>query len=187
MATPMMRIKKVLEKELHPQGIKLNRPRGGRIYGWVISEAFEGVSAVDRFQKIWQPLDRHLSPEDHARISALFGVTPGEHMKLFEKRPHPRPNNHRYSSRKLTALMTRVKKVLAQEFALREIELERTETGKVWGQVTSRSFTRQSSEARLNRIRKLLEERLSGDDLDHVLFIWPFTPRERKMLIDEQG
>ncbi|MEK7728788.1 MAG: hypothetical protein AAB354_10275 [candidate division KSB1 bacterium] len=186
MATPMMRIKKVIEEKLRPQGVKLSRMRGGRIYGWVISEAFEGVSEVDRFQKIWKPLDRHLASKDHAQISILFGVTPSEHTKLFEKTPRPSLNNHRYSSHKLAGLMRRARKALAQEYALGEIELRRTDTGRIAGQITSRSFARQDEHKRLDRIRKLLEENLTAEDLEHVGVIWLLTPRERKILIDEE-
>ncbi len=186
MATPMIRIKKVIEEKLRPQGVKLSRMKGGRIYGWVISEAFEGVSEVDRFQKIWTRLDRHLAPKDHAQISILFGVTPSEHTKLFENVPRTRRNNHRYSSHKLAGLMRRVRKALAQEFALSEIELRRTDTSRVAGQITSRSFARQDEHKRLDRIHKLLEKNLTAEDMEHVGVIWPLTPRERKILIDEK-
>lgn len=82
--------------------------------------------------------------------------------------------------------MRRVRKTLAQEFALGEIELRRTETGRIAGQITSRSFARQDEHKRLERIQKLLEENLSAEDLEHVGVIWPLTPRERKILIDEE-
>lgn len=51
MATPMMRIKKVIEEKLRPQSVKLSRIRGGRIYGWVISDSFEGDPKLIAFKK----------------------------------------------------------------------------------------------------------------------------------------
>jgi acid stress-induced BolA-like protein IbaG/YrbA len=182
----MIRIKKVLEKELHPQDIKLSRPRGGRIYGWVISEAFEGVSTVDRFQKIWQPLDRQLSSKDHAQISALFGITPKEQIKLFEKRPRPRATNHPSSARELARLMMRVRKTLAQEFSPRTIELKPTPFGKITGWVTSDSFDGQSEFERMQRIFKLLNEHLSSKDREQVSVIWPITRLERRVLLEDK-
>ena len=80
----MMRVKKVLAKEFSPKGIKLERTKSGRISGWLISKSFEGQAAVDRQQRLWKLLDKHLDPEDNARIVGIFTVTPLEHKMLFE-------------------------------------------------------------------------------------------------------
>jgi stress-induced morphogen len=83
MATPMTRIKKVLEKEFSPKGIKLERTKSGRISGWVISKSFEGLSAVDRQHKIWKLLDKNLNPDDRDRIVGIFTITPVERKMAF--------------------------------------------------------------------------------------------------------
>jgi acid stress-induced BolA-like protein IbaG/YrbA len=186
MATPMMRIKKALEKEFSSKEIKLERTKGGRISGWVISESFENLAEVDRFQKIWKVLDKYLDPEDHSRVLSIFAMTPYERKTMDENWKNHRPVTPRYRGRKLAAFLARVRNVLEQEFAPREIELKRTPGGRVTGWITSKSFARQSETERVRRIWKLFDEHLTPEERDHVSFIWPLTPLERKVLLEEE-
>jgi len=186
MVTTMTRIKKALEKEFSSQAIKLDRAKGGRITGWVISDSFENQSEVDRFQRIWKLLDKYLVGEDHSRISIIFGVTPLEQKRLEENGKSRSPINNHYRGRQMTALLTRVRKVLEKEFAAREVELKRTQSGKVTGWVTSDSFDGQSEFERMQRVFKLLDEHLSAKDREHVSVIWPITRLERKVLLEDE-
>ena len=86
----------------------------------------------------------------------------------------------------MATLITRVKKVLENEFTSREIALERTQSGKVTGWVTSDSFDGQSEFERMQRIFKLLNEHLSTKDREHVSVIWPITRLERKVLLEDE-
>ncbi len=86
----------------------------------------------------------------------------------------------------MATLIARVKKVLENEFASREIALERTKSGKVTGWITSDSFDGQSEFERMQRIFKLLDERLSAKDREHVSVIWPITRLERKVLLEDK-
>jgi stress-induced morphogen len=186
MATTMTRIKKALEKEFSPKEIKLDRTKGERITGWVISDSFEGQPEVDRFHRIWKLLDKYLAGDDHGQISIIFGVTPLEQKRLEENWKPRQSINNLYRGRKLTALLARVRKVLEKEFVHGEIELKRTKNGRVSGWITSKSFTRQSESERVQRIWKLFDEHLTPEEREHISFIWPFTPLERKVLLEDK-
>jgi stress-induced morphogen len=186
MATTITRIKKALEKEFSPKEIKLDRTKGGRITGWVISDSFEGQPEVDRFHRIWKLLDKYLAGEDHSQISIIFGVTPREQKRLEENGKPRRPLNNLYRGRKLTALLARVRKVLQKEFDPGEIKLKRTQNGRVSGWITSKSFARQSETARVQRIWKLFDEQLTPEEREHLSFFWPLTPLERKVLLEDE-
>jgi len=86
----------------------------------------------------------------------------------------------------MATLIMRVKKVLENEFASREIALERTHSGKVTGWVTSDSFDGQSEFERMQRLFKLLDDHLSAKDRERVSVIWPITRLERKVLLEDE-
>ncbi len=86
----------------------------------------------------------------------------------------------------MVAPITRIKKALEREFAPREIQLERTKNGRVTGWITSASFDGQSEIERMQRILKLFNEYLSSDDRSRISAIWPITPLERKVLLEDE-
>ena len=59
------------------QELTLNDDDG--IIGILVSREFEGVEAIDRQDRIWDVLDRSLTPEERRRVQIIVAATPDEH------------------------------------------------------------------------------------------------------------
>ena len=58
--------------------VHLQSSRGGKVTGYIISEAFRGESQINRQNQLWAELERALSPEELAQVSAILTMTPAE-------------------------------------------------------------------------------------------------------------
>jgi acid stress-induced BolA-like protein IbaG/YrbA len=87
MATLMARVQKVLEKEFSPKEILLEPVGHGMVDGWVISKSFDGLSGLERQQKIHGLLDKYFNSEDRRRILTIFTLTPLEKRIIIDEDP----------------------------------------------------------------------------------------------------
>ena len=87
MATLMERVQKVLEKEFSPNEILLEPARHGMIDGWIISKSFDGLSDLERQQRIHGLLEKHFDVEDRRRILTIFALTPLEKKIIIDEDP----------------------------------------------------------------------------------------------------
>lgn len=51
---------------------------GGKVAGYIISEAFRGESQINRQDQLWAKLRQHLRPEELIQIVAVLTMTPTE-------------------------------------------------------------------------------------------------------------
>ncbi|MDZ7361616.1 MAG: BolA family transcriptional regulator [candidate division KSB1 bacterium] len=87
MATLMARVQKVLEKEFSPKEILLESAGHGRVDGWIISKSFDGLSGLERQQKIHGLLNEHFNAPDRRRILTIFTLTPLEKRIIIDEDP----------------------------------------------------------------------------------------------------
>lgn len=87
MATLISRVQKALEKEFSPKEILLESARRGMVDGWIISKSFEGLSSLERQQKIHKLLDQYFNLKDRQRILTIFTFTPLEKKILIDEDP----------------------------------------------------------------------------------------------------
>ena len=83
----------------------------------------------------------------------------------------------------MVTAMKRIKKVLANEFSSKEIQLDRTKSGSISGWVISKSFESLSAIDRQNRVWKLLNEHLDPEDRECISSILTMTPQEQKRIV----
>jgi len=84
METIMRRVQKALQKGFSHKGITLESVSGGMIAGWIISQSFEGLTGMERQQKIWKLFNKYLNEEDRARIGIFLTFTPLEKKMTFD-------------------------------------------------------------------------------------------------------
>jgi len=87
MATLMERVQKVLEREFSPREILLEPARHGMVDGWIISKSFDGLSDLERQQKIHGLLDKYFDGEERRRILTIFPLTPLEKRIIIDEDP----------------------------------------------------------------------------------------------------
>ncbi|MDZ7290882.1 MAG: hypothetical protein ONB44_14630 [candidate division KSB1 bacterium] len=80
----MKRIQKALQKEFSPKGILLEAVSSGMIDGWIISKSFEGMTGMERQQKVWKLFDTYLDEKDRARIGFMLTFTPLKKKMQFD-------------------------------------------------------------------------------------------------------
>jgi len=85
MATLMQRVQKVLEKEFSSKEILLEPAGRGMVDGWIISNSFDGLSDLERQQKIHGLLERHFNPQDRRHILTIFTLTPLEKKIIIDE------------------------------------------------------------------------------------------------------
>jgi len=56
----------------------LEETAGGKVGGFVISPAFEGMAQIDRQNMVWDYLESHLTKEQLLGIVSLVTLTPDE-------------------------------------------------------------------------------------------------------------
>jgi hypothetical protein len=84
METILKRVQKVLRKEFSPEEIILQNAGGGMVGGWIISNAFEDLTAEERQQKIWKLFDTNLTAKDRGHIVGFLTFTPLEKKMAFD-------------------------------------------------------------------------------------------------------
>ncbi len=84
METIMERVQKVLRKEFSSKEIILQNAGGGMVGGWIISNAFEDLTAEERQQKIWKLFNTNLTEKDRGRIVGFLTFTPLEKKMAFD-------------------------------------------------------------------------------------------------------
>jgi len=87
MATLMERVQIVLEKEFSPKEILLESAGRGIVDGWIISKSFDGLSGLERQQKIHGLLNEHFNTQDRRRILTIFTLTPLEKKIIIDEDP----------------------------------------------------------------------------------------------------
>ena len=87
MATLMTRVQKALEKEFSPKEILLESAGRGIVDGWIISKSFDGLSGLERQQKIHGLLNEHFNAQDRRRILTIFPLTPLEKKIIIDEDP----------------------------------------------------------------------------------------------------
>ncbi len=85
----------------------------------------------------------------------------------------------------MATLMTRVQKVLEKEFSPKEILLESAGQGRIDGWIISKSFDGLSGFERQQKIHGLLNAHFNAQDRRRILTIFPLTPSEKRVIIDE--
>jgi len=85
MATLMERVQKVLEREFSPKEILLEPAGRGIVDGWIISKSFDGVSSLERQQKIYKLLDESFEEKERRHILTIFTLTPLEKRILIDE------------------------------------------------------------------------------------------------------
>ena len=78
METVMTRVQRALRKEFSSKGILLESAGKGMVGGWIISKSFDGLSGMERQQKVWKVLNRYLDERDKSRVAVLLTFTPVE-------------------------------------------------------------------------------------------------------------
>jgi acid stress-induced BolA-like protein IbaG/YrbA len=58
--------------------IFLEAAGGGKVAGYIISEAFRGESQINRQDQLWAKLRQHLGPDELIKIVAVLTMTPTE-------------------------------------------------------------------------------------------------------------
>jgi len=104
MATLMARVQKVFEKEFSPNEILLESAGHGMVDGWIISKSFDGLSGLERQQKIHRLLNEHFNAPDRRRILTIFPLTPLEKRVIIDEDPEgsiqlPVQKNSSFASR----------------------------------------------------------------------------------------
>jgi acid stress-induced BolA-like protein IbaG/YrbA len=84
METIMRRVQKALQKEFPHQGIALESAGKGMVGGWVISKSFEGLSGMERQQKVRKLFEKFLDENDRAHVAVILTFTPLEKRMMFE-------------------------------------------------------------------------------------------------------
>jgi len=87
MATLMTRVQKVLEKQFSPKEILLEPAGRGIVDGWIISKSFDGLSELERQQKLHGLLEKHFNTQDRRRILTIFTLTPLEKRIIIDEDP----------------------------------------------------------------------------------------------------
>lgn len=85
MATLMDRVQKVLEKEFSAKEILLEPAGRGMVDGWIISKSFDGLSEMERQQKIHQLFAKSFDEKERRRILTIFTLTPLEKKILIDE------------------------------------------------------------------------------------------------------
>lgn len=78
MATVREKVKSLLEKAFPKATLELQDDDG--IIGVLVSDEFEELEAIDRQDKIWDVLDRALTPEEKRQVLTIVAATPEEHV-----------------------------------------------------------------------------------------------------------
>jgi hypothetical protein len=84
METLMTRVQKILQKEFSRREIRLNSANRGKLDGFIISKSFEKLTDEQRYQKVWNLVDTHLSEKERNRVSGFFLITPQEEKWIFD-------------------------------------------------------------------------------------------------------
>ncbi len=110
MATLMARVQKALEKEFSPKEILLEPARRGMVDGWIISKSFDGLSDLERQQKVHGLLEKHFNMQDRRRILTIFALTPLEKKIIIDEEENglipAAPKNKTSSSKGTSAILT---------------------------------------------------------------------------------
>lgn len=73
------RLKQVLrELGYTDDEIHLETSRGGKLTGYIVSEAFRGESQIHRQNQLWAELQRLMRPDELRCIAAILTMTPAE-------------------------------------------------------------------------------------------------------------
>ncbi len=64
-----------------PCGTSLNIRDDDGIIGVLVSAEFEGLEAIDRQNRIWDVLERSLTPEEQRQIQIIVAATPTEQLQ----------------------------------------------------------------------------------------------------------
>ncbi|HYQ14958.1 MAG TPA: hypothetical protein VEQ58_04360 [Polyangiaceae bacterium] len=73
------RLREVLRELGYADGeIFLEVTGGGKVAGYIMSEAFRGESQIDRQEQLWAKLRQHLDPDELAQVVAVLTMTPTE-------------------------------------------------------------------------------------------------------------
>jgi len=86
----------------------------------------------------------------------------------------------------METLKTHVQRVLRQELSPKAIFLYSLENGIVGGWVASKAFDGLSDGERVQKLLKLFEKYFNAKSRRRIGAILPFTPLEKKILIDEE-
>jgi len=78
------RVQKILQKEFSRREIRLNSAGRGKLDGFIISKSFEKLTDEQRYQKVWNLIDTHLSEKERNRISGFFLLTPVDEKWIFD-------------------------------------------------------------------------------------------------------
>jgi len=87
MATLMTCVQKVLEKKFSPKEILLESAGHGMVDGWIISKSFDGLSGLERQQKIHGLLNEYFDAQERRRILTIFPLTPLEKRIIIDEDP----------------------------------------------------------------------------------------------------
>jgi len=84
----LMRVQKALQKEFSHKGVHVASVglNGERVGGWVISKSFEGLTGMERQQKVWKLFDKYLDEQDHDRLGIFLTFTPLEKKIQFDEK-----------------------------------------------------------------------------------------------------
>ncbi len=85
MATLIERVQKVLEEEFSCKEILLESAGRGKVDGWIISKSFDGLSGLERQQKIHRLFGQYFNEKDRRRILTIFTITPLEKKILIDE------------------------------------------------------------------------------------------------------
>jgi acid stress-induced BolA-like protein IbaG/YrbA len=78
METFEQKVRNILRLQFKGEGIQFHHDPGERIYGFIISEKFEGLDFLTRHEMIWSVLRSHLTPEEQQQIIGFLEYTPAE-------------------------------------------------------------------------------------------------------------
>jgi hypothetical protein len=87
----------------------------------------------------------------------------------------------------MARLIERVQRVLEEEFSPKEILLEPAGRGMVDGWIISKSFDGLSDLERQLKIHNLFAKYFTENERRRILTIFPLTPLEKRILIDEES
>lgn len=113
MATLMARVQKALEKEFSPKEILLEPAGRGMVDGWIISKSFDGLSDLERQQKVHGLLEKHFNMQDRRRILTIFALTPLEKKIIIDEEENgliPAAKKNKSSSSKRTSAILTVRR-----------------------------------------------------------------------------
>jgi len=80
----LTRVQKILQKEFPRREIRLKSANRGKLDGFIISKSFEKLTDEQRYQKVWNLVDTHLSVKERNRVSGFFLLTPLEEKWIFD-------------------------------------------------------------------------------------------------------